>query len=187
MAEIRAFLAVDLSDQLKDEIGQIQIKLKKGIKNIKWVRRDNFHLTLKFLGNIDSNKLPDLKDGLSRVIQGRDIFSVNFNRLGGFPNIFRPKIIWLGVDQGKSELMNLQKIVETELLSQGFPKERSAYSPHLTLGRAKRDTDLSLFSQILKQTNITLTQNTIIKSIKIFKSDLQSTGPIYSCLEEILF
>ncbi|MCG8639229.1 MAG: RNA 2',3'-cyclic phosphodiesterase [Desulfobacterales bacterium] len=187
MAEIRAFLAVDLSDLLKDEIAQIQLKLKKGIKNVKWVRKSNFHLTVKFLGNIDSAKLPDLKDGLSRIIRGRDSFSLNFNRLGGFPNTFRPKIIWLGVDQGKSELTNLQKIVETELLSQGFPKERSGYSPHLTLGRAKRDTDLILFGQILKQTSITLTQNTFVKSIKIFKSDLQSAGPIYSCLEEILF
>ncbi|AZR72575.1 2'-5' RNA ligase [Anoxybacter fermentans] len=185
MAKIRTFIAVEFSEELKKEIIQIQQRLKRDLRNLKWVPYSNFHLTLKFLGDVESKRIPEMAEGLALAIEGIKTFSVGFAGLGGFPEILKPRVIWLGVDRGKKELIQLQEAVEKELTFQGFAPEKKPYSPHLTLARSRRDTNLRVVGELLSQIKVQPTRTDLIQSIRIMKSDLRPQGPIYTCLKEI--
>lgn len=187
MAEIRTFIAVEFSEELKDEIGQIQRRLKGELGSLKWVAQSNFHLTLKFLGDVDVRKIQIMKEGLTKAVQAMESFALGFAEVGGFPKIDSPRVVWLGVKQGREGLLRLQKVVDQELITQGFPPEKHSFSPHLTLARSKPDSDLSLIGQRLRQISIKGTRTDLIRSIRIMKSDLRPAGPVYTCLEEIFF
>ncbi len=187
MAEVRTFVAIEFSAELQREIGQIQSKLKGELSQLKWVAKSNFHLTLKFLGDVDQRKIPMMAVGLKKAIRGLDSFSLGFAGVSGFPGIHLPRVIWLGVSQGNTELVRLQKKVDQELVAQGFESEKRAYHPHLTLARSKPETDLAVVGKRLSQIKVEATRMDLIKSIRIMKSDLHPGGPIYTCLEEIFF
>ncbi len=187
MAQIRTFVAIEFSNGLKDEIDQIQQELKKQLGQLKWVGKNNFHLTLKFLGNVELKKVGMMAEGLVQAVQGIEPFSLGFARIGGFPKIHQPRVILLGINQGKEALIHLQKVVDEEMIKQGFQPEKFSYSPHLTLARALDNTDLSTIGQRLSQIKIQPTSTDLIRSIRIMKSDLRPQGPIYTCLKEIIF
>lgn len=188
MAPIRTFIAVELSDNLKAEIAYLQQLLKKDLGNLKWVPTTNFHLTLKFLGDIEAQRVPAITEGLARAVKETAPFSIRFTRLGGFPGLQQPRVLWLGVEEGKSELIELQKSVERELAQVGFAAEKKeSFSPHLTLARAREETNLSAIGTKLAQIHTEPTRSDLITSIKLMKSDLRPGGPIYTCLQEIEF
>lgn len=187
MALIRTFVAIELSDTLKSELDAIEQRLKKELGQLKWVPKTNFHLTLKFLGDVDSGRIAGMADGLARAIQGTEAFPLNFAEVGGFPKIASPRVIWVGVDEGKESLIRLQKLVDAELQRQGFPAEKQPYSPHLTLARAREESDLRSIGERLRTIQVPSTGQDQIRSIRIMKSDLRPGGPVYTCLKEITF
>lgn len=187
MALVRTFIAIEFSESLKEEISEIQKSLKGELSKLKWVSKDNFHLTLKFIGDVESKRIPKLTEGLKRAVQGREPFMINLAGLGGFPKIHFPKVVWIGVNQGREGLVQLQKLVEDDLVAQGFDREVRPYSPHLTLARSKDYTDLKAVGDVLKGFRQPMTREELVQSIRIMKSDLRRGGPIYTCLEEITF
>lgn len=187
MALVRTFIAVEFSESLKEQISEIQKSLKVELGKLKWVPKDNFHLTLKFIGDVESRQVPKMAEGLKRTVQGRKPFTVNLAGLGGFPQIHFPKVIWIGVNQGREGLIQLQTAVEDALVVQGFDRETRSYSPHLTLARSRDHTDLKAVGDVLKRFRQPVTQEELVQSIRIMKSNLRRGGPIYTCLEEIIF
>ncbi|MCK4257742.1 MAG: RNA 2',3'-cyclic phosphodiesterase [Halanaerobiales bacterium] len=189
MAQIRIFIAIEFSDKLKEEIDQIQLKLKSQLGLLKWVPRTNFHLTLKFLGDVESKRIGEMVEGLTQSVQDIKPFIIGFTQIGGFPKNHAPRVIWLGANEGKDELINLQKIVDKKLTYFGFGEEskKNVYKPHLTLARAREHTDVSTVGRRLSEIQIQPTSTELIQSIQIMKSDLRPKGPVYTCLEKISF
>ena len=94
MAQIRSFIAIELSPTIKVKIEEIQNKLKSSTTDVRWVRPEGIHLTLKFLGNIEEEKIPELSDAVTQCISDISSFSLTVRTLGAFPNERNPKVIW---------------------------------------------------------------------------------------------
>ena len=139
MADIRTFIAIELSADVLRRIGtlleRIQADVPPGL--VRWVRPEGIHLTLKFLGDVQADRLEGLAVALQSACAPHAPFSLSIGGMGVFPNPQRPRVIWIGVDEPTGALVRLQRDVERAIAPLGFPTERRPFSPHLTLGRVK--------------------------------------------------
>ena len=196
---LRAFIAVQLSDDLKRQIGSVQAELKRevsgsarGGKTVKigWTQPDGIHLTLKFLGDIQEAQVDALREILSKAAASARPFTLEARGLGAFPNPRAPRVIWLGL-HGKSEdmaeLQRLQAAVEDGAAALGFAKEARAFTPHLTLARIRDRVEAGALEPVL-----TVQQNRVVggftaSSVDLIKSELRPSGAVYTTLVEVPF
>lgn len=134
-AKLRLFVAVPLPEELKDTLAQQTALWKKGSFFQTWVHPQDYHLTLKFLGETPAGLLPPLKEALHTVARKHAPFSLTLEGMGTFGQLRRPRILWLGVKGEGAALASLQRDVEEELATLGFKKEERPFRPHLTLAR----------------------------------------------------
>ena len=135
---IRAFLAVELPGEILNRITDIQKLLKKTIHGvIRWVRPEGMHLTLKFFGNISGDDVVNISRVVERSVADVKPLSLSVKTVGVFPDIMRPRVIWLGINGDVGPLLMLQKVMDQGFQDLGFKEEGRPFRPHLTLGRIK--------------------------------------------------
>ncbi len=133
---IRTFIAVDVSPEAKDTLEWLIGRLKEMERGrIRWGRPQGIHLTLKFLGDVDPDRVKGILEAVEKASSGMGPFQVALSGVGAFPNPETPRVIWVGLQGQLDSLVSLQQRVEQEMASLGFPKEGQPFSPHLTLGR----------------------------------------------------
>ncbi len=138
MDEIRSFTAIELPPVLKDEIGRYIVDLKKIQRGIKWVKAENLHITLKFIGEQSPALTADITDALGTIDFNIGKFTVTVAETGAFPNKRRPRVIWLGLSANpENALTDLQASIEKKLETIGIEREKRPFSAHLTIGRVK--------------------------------------------------
>lgn len=185
--KIRTFIAIPLDQDIKEKIALFQEDLKKEIlKGIKWVDSESLHLTLKFLGDIEESQISSVYQAMKNFLTDQNVFSFKIAHLGTFPNIQNPSVIWTGIENSRDILQSLSAGLNKEMQKLGIPPEEKDFSPHITLGRVKRGAAIEGNYQeaILKHKDIFLGEQQV-KSIILFKSDLQPKGPIYTALEKV--
>ena len=106
-------------------------------RGISWVGTDNFHVTLKFLGEIEERRAEEIGGALTEAVAEIEAFDVALRGLGAFPTPARPRVIWAGVGSGEARLAVLAAAVDQSLIQLGFPREARAFSAHITLGRVR--------------------------------------------------
>ena len=129
---IRAFIAIEIDPQLVRQISAVVADLQPRIAGIRWVSQANFHLTLKFLGDIEENKIEPIAQALELALRPFPRFTINAKDLGVFPDLKRPRVLWIGLEGKK--LLELASKVETALEPLGFAPEKKRFKPHLTVG-----------------------------------------------------
>lgn len=174
---MRCFLAIDLNKECKDYLFNLQKEFSKFVK-AKWVEKKNLHLTLKFLGDIDENKLKAVKKILSEIKFKK--FNIHLSEFGVFPNENIINVIWVGLKPEK-DIINLQKKID-EVLLDLFSKDQK-FTSHITLGRVKLVKNKDKFKGFLKETRINNIEFSV-DSFKLYKSELSKDGPKYYLLEE---
>lgn len=184
---MRIFIAVDLPEAVKKEIGRIQSFLKKAAAEVKWVKEENFHFTLKFIGETPEKKLAPVSEILEKLVQDEESFELSLKNLGVFPNFNRVRVIWLGADKGADNLKKLAQKVEENLAALGFAREEREFSGHLTLGRLKEPKNLAGLEKFLEEESLKEIPRFLVDRIKIFQSILKLTGPEYQVFKEIIF
>ena len=135
--KIRAFVCVCMDEDAMDRIAGFIGGLKK-FAGFKWVARDNLHITLKFLGDVEPEQVTRLDTNLSRI-GGIRPFRVALSGVGAFPNLSSPRALWIGVGEGGEWISKLAASVERAAIASGFDEERRAFHPHVTLARARTD------------------------------------------------
>jgi 2'-5' RNA ligase len=181
MTQIRAFLAIEVPEELKLKIYKIIKEFKKTDARIKYVELENLHLTLKFFGEIDSEGIDLLSQKISSVASEFDGFKVNIKGCGAFPNTNRIKVIWLGLENDEF-VKKLHDELDKEFVRMGFDKDKK-FSTHLTIGRmksAKGKADVK--STIESFEDVEIGEMNVDKII-LKKSTLTPQGPIYEDLE----
>jgi 2'-5' RNA ligase len=184
MAQVRTFIAVDLPPAVKMQIGQIIDRLRPLSSAVRWVRSQGLHLTLKFLGEIPQEQLEDIFAAVQRGVVGISPFSFVLAKLGGFPNLRRPRVIWLGVPVGQEPLQELQEQVEFQLAECGFPRERRKFSPHLTIGRVRSPRGIQPLLKRLPSVSFE-SDEIYVDTVKVMRSQLLPTGAEYSALKVV--
>jgi len=170
---MRAFIAISIPEDIKERIHELQRKLPD--RNLKIVAKENLHITLKFLGNIDEQMLENISSKLINLIKTKNIkpFKVKIAGIGFFPNEKFIRVVW--IDCKSNELKILGDRISKSLTGLGFSPEE--FKSHLTIARVKGRTDLEDFFKSYKNEEL---GSFIVKDIVIYKSELTSKGPIYT-------
>ncbi|MBU2540973.1 MAG: RNA 2',3'-cyclic phosphodiesterase [Candidatus Omnitrophica bacterium] len=184
MHTIRAFIAVELEAEIKDEILRIQDILKTSEADVKWVKPENLHITLKFLGNVQQEKIEKIKDALIGCLSYFKPFSLKLNSLGIFPKIANPRVIWINAVSADNALEKLAASTEAALVSLKFPKEKRTFKSHITLGRVRSNRNREKLSGVFEKTDI-CQKEMMTEAVSLFKSALSSAGPHYEVLSTI--
>ncbi len=180
---IRVFIGIELDNDGKEQIASQVKRLQKEFPRLKWVQQENYHLTLKFLGDVEERKIEVLKKNLQKATIGLKPISITLHGLGAFPKVQNPRVLWIGVREGASSLKRLHRSMEEGLRELGFPKEEKSYHPHLTLARCRKSIPAGLTEGILRFSMDELTFNA--DHITLFKSRLTPRGPLYTKLQSI--
>jgi 2'-5' RNA ligase len=178
---MRVFLAIDLPDEVKEHIVALQQKLKFLLEGVRWVRLEGIHLTLKFFGDIREDDIP----GISEVIEGRTQqaapMTLNTDIVGAFPNMERPRVLWLGMTGDIERLVTLQREIEAGLEPLGYRREKRRFSPHLTVGRAKSSRGMIMgLSEAVTRENTYTTGEFTAQGLTLFRSELKPGGAVYT-------
>ncbi|MDP8229986.1 MAG: RNA 2',3'-cyclic phosphodiesterase [Candidatus Gorgyraea atricola] len=178
MQTIRAFVAVEIDQPNKQKLSQVISTLKQANADVKWVNKIQMHLTLKFLGNIEENRIKEISDTLKSIADNFSAFNIHLSKIGAFPNMHKPRVIWLGIDKGAQDLKNLA----SQLEKLGPKEEKREYKAHLTLGRVKSLKNISQLTKLINETPFQSQGNIPITKLILFQSTLTPKGAIYSPL-----
>lgn len=176
---MRLFIAIEIPEQVKDHVVKIKEQLKNPDDAITWVKKDNMHLTLKFLGEVDEGKLDSIKAALGSV--KFESFEASLSDIGAFPEFNYMRVLWIGLVP-HDKINAVQQQVERAMKSCGFPTD-DKFSPHLTIARVKSIKHKAELMEKLKKVQVEkLSFN--VSRIKLIKSTLTPKGPVYEILAE---
>ena len=188
MEQIRSFIAIELPDELKLALGQLEAQLKSGKHPwVKWVNPDSIHLTLKFLGNITVDRTGEITKAIKEATREIPPFHLEVKDLGVFPNLKRVQVAWIGISGEVDKLGQLQQRIESNLEHLGFAPESRPFTSHLTLARLRNQASLDErqgFGQLIADTRFEA--GTIkVDAISLMRSQLRREGAIYSRLSSV--
>jgi 2'-5' RNA ligase len=175
----RLFLAIPLhaGGALPDLLNMLRKKL--GHERINWVNPENLHLTLKFLGETPSTRIPEINAAMNDCLSKHKSFQLDFDKTGIFGSRYDPRVIWLGSTQIPAEITLLANDVLDTFDAIGFSRDRQNFVPHLTLGRIKGLDDKRHFQEVVKQIPQQLYLREEVSRIILFESILRKEGPLY--------
>jgi 2'-5' RNA ligase len=187
MDAIRAFIAIELPEAILAELGNIEARLKPQMPReaIRWVKADSIHLTLKFLGQVPSDQLEMITLSLRVAVTAHAPFTLEVKGAGCFPDIHRPRVVWVGVQDSAHRLHALQRAVENAIEPLGYPTEIRDFTPHLTLGRVARDVrqvDQKKIGEVVQSAGVGTLGRWEVRQVALIKSDLKPSGAEYTIL-----
>ncbi|MBT9149501.1 MAG: RNA 2',3'-cyclic phosphodiesterase [Dehalococcoidia bacterium] len=183
MEQIRAFIAIELPDQVKRDLSDLLGRIRPGQERaVKWLDPDSIHLTLKFLGNIPAEKTVDIARAIDKAAAESKPFTLELQGLGAFPNLMSPRVVWVGVGGDVRLVVNLQRRIDQALIHLGFPSERREFSPHLTLGRLRDKATNQERRSLGESIGAMRLENGppfLVDEVCLMRSTLTSAGAIY--------
>lgn len=187
---LRVFVAIDLPEYVYKKLAEQVVHFKQRIQPevVRWVKQKGIHLTLKFLGDVNPDKIGKIVRLLDSLGPLYEPFEVEVRGFGCFPNLRRPRVLWVGVYESSGTLIDMHACLESGFESMGFKREVRPYHPHLTIGRVKRNverSEVNHLSEILAMNEIGSLGQFQVKEIYLIRSDLKPTGAVYSKLAAI--
>ncbi len=182
---MRTFIAFELPENIITDIRKIQKGIISYGFRVKWVRPENIHLTLKFLGNIDNADIKKVGKAILESVRGYGPISLRVKGIGVFPGIKRPRVIWMGLSGDTASLIKIQKKLDEKLFAMDFPKEKRQFKGHLTLARVKGNIAANRLFNAITEFKKFESEPFITNKIILFKSDLQPLGAVYTKLMSI--
>ena len=178
MNTIRAFIAVPLSEEVKRGLDDVARALGGPVPRgaVRWVRPEQIHLTLVFLGDTLTDQLPDVKRGMDAAAKSHPSFTLHLGELGCFPNPRRPRVIWIGLAGEVGRLASLKMSLDAQLLALGRVPENKPFRAHLTLGRVKNERDVQGVEWAANVPRLAVP----ITTLHLIESQLRPDGPVYT-------
>lgn len=177
---MRLFTAIPVPDHIKQYAGTIRKELENTGADVKWVEEENYHLTLKFLGDVSPDTLEQIDDFLERAAVSSPSFRLRLQGMGFYPHRRRPRVVWIGIAGELEKALFLGDRVDAYLASLGFEVEnRRDY--HLTMGRIRSERNIdNLVNTVLARENEIQTNFFSVREFYLMESQLTSSGPIYT-------
>lgn len=179
----RTFIAVDVDEAVRREVGRLMGRLARTQAQVKWTAAEQLHLTLVFLGDVDGMLIPDICRRVGESVAGMPGFEIELAGVGAFPDRARPRTVWVGVQRGAEELCAMQRAIETALAELGFRPEARVFTPHLTLGRVRSIPrgDRTL-PDLMRKDEAFACGATAVREAVVYSSVLGREGPTHEVL-----
>ncbi|MFO7767655.1 MAG: RNA 2',3'-cyclic phosphodiesterase [bacterium] len=179
---IRIFVAVPVPLEVTRPLAEFAGEVGPGAGRIKWVDPGSMHLTLFFLGDVEEERVPAIGEALGRAAGEVAPFTVRLDRVGAFPNLERPRVLWVGVSEGSGNLQDLKEAVDRVLEPLGFEPDRRTFHPHLTLGRIKAPGRRGAVAEAAAGWDVPSASWTVDRVV-LYQSTLTREGAVYEELE----
>jgi 2'-5' RNA ligase len=183
---IRAFIAIEIDSEIKKRLSEHIDKLKRTGADVKWVIPENIHLTLKFLGYIEEDTLPDLNKIVNNAVSSLESFNISLGNIGAFPSLKRPRVVYVCVDEKGNNLIKLYEILNKGFGELGIKEESRKYVGHITLGRIRSQKNISKLTSVLKSGTECFFGLEKVNFLTLMQSELTPKGPIYTKLNNFL-
>ena len=188
MSSLRLFIAVDFSDEVAARAAEVARQMRRTLEvpgtRITWAKPGNLHMTLKFLGDTDEELVPEVTRAMDEAAARHAPFRVRVRGAGGFPDMRRPRVLWLALEAGAGEMTRLAEDVDDALLAAGFPRDGRQFTPHLTVGRVKvagRGADFDAAAARVDGRDAGACE---IDRVTLYRSVLNPDGPVYTRLHQ---
>lgn len=182
--DLRCFIAIELPEGLRKRISEVSERLRSTDADVRWVRPEGMHLTLKFLGSTPEELVPEIKRKLTEAMRGHRKMRLRLSGAGVFPNERRPRVVWIGlVDSDR--LVGLQRDVETAMEALGFEPEGRPFTPHLTLGRLRSPRGTAALLREIEALKDEAFDDIEVGEVAVMKSELKPAGAVYHRLHSI--
>jgi 2'-5' RNA ligase len=177
---MRTFIAIEIPAEIKKEMAEVQGRLKSPGVDAGWTRLEGIHLTLKFLGEIDEQRVPEIMNALTRAANGVGKFHLEIAGTGAFPNPKNARVVWIGVSGDIEKLAALQFSIEEAMAGLGMEREERKFTPHLTLGRIKYIRSRDAWVSALDALKDIRLAGFDVDAVSLMKSELQRSGAVYT-------
>ncbi|MCI0463911.1 MAG: RNA 2',3'-cyclic phosphodiesterase [Gemmataceae bacterium] len=183
MGRTRTFIAIDTGKEIRARLVALQEQLARTGTEVKWVERENLHVTLLFLGEVDERDLPAVCEAVAEGAATQPGFALSVEKVSCFGSPRRPRTLWAGVGEGTQEVCALHDAVEALLLELGcYRREERQYTPHITLGRVRSDRATDKLVQALPKLAGWQGGETTVREVHVMGSELTPQGPVYTVL-----
>jgi 2'-5' RNA ligase len=180
---VRTFVAIEINSAIRERMVELIDELRTAPADVKWVDGKNLHLTLKFLGNVPLQDIPQICRAVEKAAAAVAPYQLQVQGAGAFPTVRRPRTVWVGAGAGGPETVALHGQIEAALGKLGFRKEHRRFQPHLTIGRVRRSgPGVAELGQQLGQYADFDAGRMPVAEVAVISSQLQPTGPIYEAL-----
>lgn len=177
---IRTFIAIEIPKTIISKIRELQEGIKAYAFKIRWVRAENIHLTLKFLGDVEEVKINEIAKAVFKTVEGYSPISLQARGIGVFPGVKRPRVLWVGLTGQLEALVRLQKTLDENLMALGFSREERPFKGHLTMGRIKDKVDVKKFGDALMAFRSFESETFTAGQVILYKSELKPSGAVYT-------
>ena len=182
---MRAFVGIALPAGVRDVLVALQRELSQSQADVKWVEPENLHFTLKFLDEISEDQRQEVERMLGRIAAQATPFPIQLTRLGAFPSLTAPRVVWVGMSEGKEPLTRIAQAIEEGARAMGLRREERPFASHLTLGRVRSPQRREELAQRLRTLQWTAPPAWQVSAITLYQSVLNSSGPHYGMLADI--
>lgn len=182
---VRAFIALELPQEIKQAIADYVAPLRALDRGISWTKAENVHLTLKFLGNVHKPQIEKVATALREVCASFAPIAAEIIGSGVFPNEHRARVLWIGMKESSGKLAELAQRIESECRRLGFEKEERSFSPHLTIARVKEGKAANAV-KALRESPFPARQ-IVFQECTLMQSVLHPAGSIYTALQKVAF
>jgi 2'-5' RNA ligase len=183
MGRTRAFIGVEVGDEVRRKAVALQQQLARTGAGVKWAAADGMHVTLLFLGELDDRDILPVCRAMTKAAAAEPPFPLRVSGVGAFPTARRPKVVWGGITDGADPLRRLYAALEAKLLDLGvYRKEERDYTPHLTLGRVKGEADGFTLAAELPKLLAWDGGRAAVNEVLLYSSELRRDGPEYAVL-----
>lgn len=179
---IRTFVAAEISLDVRARATALIKKLRAAPARVHWVDSANLHLTLKFLDNVETERIPQVCREIAKATRRLPQFEFHARGVGAFPDATRPRTVWVGVGEGSEQLIELHDAIEGALDGLGFRTEHRRFRPHLTIGRVRGTAGVEDLAARMAEFADYDCGATIVEDAVVFASKLDREGPLYEVL-----
>ena len=180
METVRAFIAAQIDNNLREALSGVIDELEKSDPYVKWIKPENLHVTLKFLGEVGTDKIDAIKSEMQKTAALEKKFSLLVSGIGVIPNPRYPRVVYSNLVDDRQKLKNLSKRLDEAMARLGFKPEERDFLPHLTIGRVKSFKAKSLLIMKIREFHKREIGRLDVDGVHLIKSELKTTGAIYT-------
>jgi 2'-5' RNA ligase len=183
---MRLFIAINLPEEIQKAAVAAQSELKPAGADVRWTSAGHFHFTLKFLGDISPDRVEPALNAMEKALRGFGAFDLVLKGLGVFPDMKKPKVVWMGANDITQACTRLSAVLDDAFEPLGYGRETRPFAAHLTLGRVRSRLHEAALVELINKNQDAAAGTLHVETVELMRSVSTETGPEYTCLKSVV-